>query len=218
MTKRGGGSPGERGLTLLEVVIALLLFAMIAIFLLDNHANAADRVMRMQIEREMAELLRIRLDLAALEHEEYREGTTEGTFPANVSTRIVDEEKVLGDRYPGYRWEVTITATLGAGGAGRTEVQNDRTYEPLFAEEAGNGAGSASASGTGTGTGKDKDAAVVQAEDVDRMLFVQVTVYPPGYDEVADSEREDALQPHSAWTAVYLPPDQEDTGAGGTVK
>lgn len=190
----------ESGLTLLEVVIALLLFAMIAIFLLDGHARAADAVMRMQIEREMAELLRLRLDLATLEHEEYREGTTSGGFPANVSSRIIDEEKVLGDRYPGYRWEVTITAALGAGGsAGQVEVQDDRAYAPLFAEEGGGG--------------EDEDAAVVQAEDIDRMLFIQVTVYPPGYDDVPDSERDEALQPRSAWTAVYLPPDQE-TGAG----
>jgi len=198
----------ERGLTLLEVVIALLLFAMIAIFLLDGHARAADSVMRMQVEREMAELLRLRLDLASLEHDEYREGTTEGTFPANISTRIVDEEKVLGDRYPGYRWEVTITAALGAGASGKTEV-GDQTYEPLFAEEGAMAAGS---------DGKEQDAAVVQPEDVDRMLFIQVTVYPPGYDEVADAERDDALQPRTAWTAVTLPADQDVAGLGGPTK
>lgn len=196
-------SSRERGLTLLEVVIALLLFAMIAIFLLEGHSRAADAVMRMQVEREMAELLRLRLDLASLEHEEYREGTTEGLFPATVSTRIVDEEKVLGDRYPGYRWEVTISTTLGAGGTGKVEVQDDRTYAPLFDEEGA--------------TDEEEDAAVVQPEDIDRMIFVQVTVYPPGYDP-SDTEREKALQPRSAWTAVYLPPDEESGGLGGPAR
>lgn len=195
----------QSGLTLLEVVIALLLFAMIALFLLDGHARASDAVLRMQVEREMAELLRLRLDLAALEHEEYREGTTEGTFPATVSSRIVDEEKVLGDRFPGYRWEVTITPMLGAGNTtGTVEVQDDRTYEPLFGEEGG----------TAATTDGEEDAAMVQTEDIDRMLFIQVTVYPPGYDP---SETEgDALQPRSAWTAVFFPPDEEEGGTGGT--
>ena len=195
----------EKGLTLLEVVIALLLFAMIAIFLLDGHARAADAVLRMQVEREMAELLRLRLDLAALEHEEYREGTTEGTFPSNVSTRIVDEEKVLGDRYPGYRWEVTITPMLGAANTtGKVEVEDDRTYEPLFAEEGG----------VAPSSDKEEEASVVQAEDIDRMLFIQVTVFPPGYQP--SSTDDEALQPRSAWTAVFLPPDDEEEGPGGT--
>ncbi len=196
--------PSSRGLTLLEVVIALLLFAMIAIFLLEGHGRAADAVLRMQVEREMAELLRLRLDLAALEHEEYREGTTEGTFPATVSTRIVDEEKVLGDRFPGYRWEVTITPMLGGGTAsGTVEVQDDRKYEPIFGEEGGAGA-----------TDEKEDASVVQPEDIDRMLFIQVTVYPPGYDPAATEPG--ALQPRSAWTAVFFPPDEESGGAPGT--
>jgi hypothetical protein len=186
-------------------VIALLLFAMIAIFLLDGHARAADAVLRMQVEREMAELLRLRVDLASLEHEEYREGTTDGTFPADVSTRIVDEEKVLGDRYPGYRWEVTITPMLGAGNTtGTVEVRDDRTYEPLFAEESGVAP---------TADGKEEDPSVVETEDIDRMLFIQVTVFPPGYDP-ADMD-DDALQPRSAWTAVFLPPDEEEGGTGG---
>jgi hypothetical protein len=192
-------------------VIALLLFAMIAIFLLDGHARAANAVLRMQVEREMAELLRLRLDLAALEHEEYTEGTTDGVFPSTISTRIVDEEKVLGDRFPGYRWEVTITPMLGAGNAsGTVEVQDDRAYEPLFAEESG---GTASAEGNEK---EKEDAAVVQPEDIDRMLFIQVTVFPPGYDPAETAE--DALQPRSAWTAVFFPPDEEEEGAGGTTR
>jgi len=194
----------ENGLTLLEVVIALLLFAMIAIFLLEGHSRAADAVLRMQVERDMAELLRLRLDLAALEHDEYQEGTTEGSFPATVSHRIIDEEKVLGDRYPGYRWEVTITAALGAGASGKVEVQDDRSYEPLFGEE---GAAPPTADNR-----KEEEASVMQAEDIDRMLLIEVTVYPPGYD--ASNPDENELQPRSAWTAVYLPP-EETQGTGG---
>jgi type II secretory pathway pseudopilin PulG len=209
--RRPDDRAGEHGLTLLEVVIALLLFAMIAIFLLEGHSRASDAVMRMQVERDMAELLRLRLDLAALEHDEYREGTTEGTFPATVSRRIVDEEKVLGNRYPGYRWEVTITAALGAGASGKVEVKDDRTYEPLFGEE-----GSApTGTDTSKGSGKEgeEDTSVMQAEDIDRMLLIEVTVFPPGYD--ASNPDENDLQPRSAWTAVYLPPD-EAQGTGST--
>lgn len=197
----------ESGLTLLEVVIALLLFAMIAIFLLEGHARAADAVLRMEVERDMAELLRLRLDLASLETEEYREGTTEGTFPGTVSSRIIDEEKVLGDRFPGYRWTVTITPMLGASNtAGAAEVQDDRVYKPLFDEEGG----------TVAGTEDEESAAVVQAEEIDRMLFIEVTVYPPGYDPV--EEDDNALQPRSAWTAVYFPPEEEPEGAAGAGK
>jgi hypothetical protein len=183
-------------------VIALLLFALMATFLLSGHARAADAILRMQVEREMAELLRLRLDLAALEHEEYREGTTEGVFPANVSNRLVDEEKALGDRFAGYRWEVTITPMLGAGATSRVEVRDDRAYEPLFPEEGG-----------GATDDDEEDTAIVQEEQIDRMLFIQVTVYPPGYDPAEETEI--ALQPRSAWTAVYLPPDEEEGGAGG---
>ncbi|HEX5135826.1 MAG TPA: prepilin-type N-terminal cleavage/methylation domain-containing protein [Planctomycetota bacterium] len=205
---------GENGLTLLEVVIALLLFAMIAMFLLDGHSRAADAVLRMQVERDMAELLRLRLDLAALEHEEYREGTTEGTFPATVSRRIVDEEKVLGSRYPGYRWEVTITAALGAGASGRVEVQDDRTYEPLFGEEGSVPASTDKGTTTGTDKGTEEETSVMQAEDIDRMLLIEVTVFPPGYDPLNPDGN--GLQPRSAWTAVYLPPDEADaTGGNG---
>ena len=100
---------------------------------------------------------------------------------------------------------------LGAGASGKVEVKGDRTYEPLFGEEG------AASTGTTTGNGEKEDAAVVQPEEIDRMLFVQVTVYPPGYDaSEAETEPDDAIQPRSAWTAVYVPPDQEDGGAGGT--
>jgi type II secretory pathway pseudopilin PulG len=194
----------ERGLTLLEVVIALLLFALMAIFLLSGHARAADAVLRMQVEREMAELLRLRLNLAALQFDEYREGTTEGDFPANVSSRLLDEDKALGDRFAGYRWEVTITPMLGAGASGSVEVEGDQTYEPLFAEESRD---------TAAGEDEGGQAAVVQPEEIDRMLFVQVTVYPPGYDPADESEN--ALRPRSAWTAAILPQEEQETEAAG---
>ena len=52
----------------------------------------------------------------------------------------------------------------------------------------------------------------VGAEDVDRMLFIRVTIYPPGYDEsTAEPEGETAaFVPRSAWTAIYLPPETGD--------
>ena len=189
---------GERGLTLLEVVIALLLFAMMAMFLLSGQARAADAILRARIEREMAELLRLRLDLAALEHEEYREGTTEGEFPSDVSSRIVDEAEALGDRFEGYRWEVTITETIGAGAASTVEIEGGESHELLFTEE-------------GSAAEDDEDATSVQAEEVDRMIYILVTVYPPRYDELTEEERADAgMQARSAWTAVHLPPDESE--------
>jgi len=197
----GRPRPGEQGLTLLEVVIALLLFSMMSMFLLSGQARAADAVLRAQIEREMAELLRLRLDLATLEYEDYREGTSEGEFPSNVSTRILDEEKVLGDRFAGYRWEVTITPTVGAGASGPVQVDGGDAYEPLFPEEGSTG-----------GEETDQENEVVQPEEVDRMLFIQVTVFPPGYSEMSDEERaESGLQSRSAWTAIYLPPDETES-------
>jgi prepilin-type N-terminal cleavage/methylation domain-containing protein len=190
---------GERGLTLLEVVIALLLFAMMAMFLLSGQARAADAILRARIEREMAELLRLRLDLAALEYEEYREGTTEGDFPSDVSSRVLDESEVLGDRFEGYRWEVTISETIGAGASSTVELDGGDTHDLLFAEE-----------GTSVEDG-DEEATSVQAEEVDRMVFILVTVYPPRYDELTEEERADAgMQARSAWTAVHRPPDESE--------
>jgi prepilin-type N-terminal cleavage/methylation domain-containing protein len=189
---------GERGLTLLEVVIALLLFALMAMFLLSGQARAADAILRARIEREMAELLRLRLDLAALEYEEYREGTTSGDFPSDVSTRILDEGEALGDRFEGYRWEVTISETIGAGAASTVEIEGGESHELLFAEE-------------GSTVEEDEDTTSVQAEEVDRMVFILVTVYPPRYDELTEEERADAgMQARSAWTAVHLPPEESE--------
>jgi len=196
------GRASERGLTLLEVVIALLLFALMAMFLLSGHARAADSVMRAEIERDMAELLRLRIDLVALEHEEYRSGAGEGEFPSNVSDRIVDEDEILGDRFEGYRWEVIITETIGAGATGTVEVEGGDTHGPLFAEE-----GSAA-------EGEEEEETTVEAEEVDRMILIQVTVYPPRWDEMSEEEREGDVKPRSAWTAVHVPPEKEE-GDGG---
>jgi len=191
---------GERGLTLLEVVIALLLFSLMAMFLLSGQARAADAVLRAQIEREMAELLRLRLDLAALEYEEYRDRATEGEFPSNVSSRILDESDVLGDRFEGYRWEVTITETIGAGAASTVEIEGGEQHDLLFAEE-----------GSTVAEEEGEDASSVQAEEVDRMMYIHVTVYPPRYDELTEEEREEAgMRARSAWTAVHLPPDESE--------
>ena len=191
---------GERGLTLLEVVIALLLFSMMAMFLLSGQARAADAILRAQIEREMAELLRLRLDLAALEYEEYREGTTDGDFPSDVSSRIIDEEEVLGDRFEGYRWEGTVTETIGAGAASTVEIEGGDQHDLLFAEE-----------GSTVSEDDGEEATSVQAEEVDRMVFILVTIYPPRYDELSEEERADAgMRARSAWTAVHLPPEETE--------
>lgn len=190
-----GARTSERGLTLLEVVIALMLFAMMALFLLSGHADAADAVLRAQVERETAELLRLRIDLISLEYEDYRDKTTEGEFPAGVSTRILDEEEVLGTKFEGYRWEATITETIGAGAAGRTEIEGGDSYNLLFDEEGG-------------GSEDEEDGATTPAEEVDRMILIEVTVYPPGYDEQSDDEG--ALKPRSAWTAIHLPAEETE--------
>jgi prepilin-type N-terminal cleavage/methylation domain-containing protein len=195
-TARRAGS--ERGLTLLEVVIALLLFAMMAMFLLSGQANAASAIARAQVERETAELLRLRIDLAALEWEQYRDRDTEGEFPSRVSTRIIDEEKALGTAYEGYRWEVQITETIGAGAASRSQIADGDSFDLLFPEEGSAGE---------TSTGSTVEDEIVQTEDVDRMLLIKVTVFPPGYDP---SEPEPEFKPRSAWTAIHLPAEETE--------
>ena len=40
------------------------------------------------------------------------------------------------------------------------------------------------------------------------MLFIVCTVFPPGYDDASAEDREGAMRPRSAWTAVYLPPEE----------
>ena len=46
------------------------------------------------------------------------------------------------------------------------------------------------------------------------MLLIKVTVYPPGYDDSFDPNEEDrvrTVRPRSAWTAVHLPPEEDDS-------
>ncbi len=190
----------KRGMTLLEVVIALMLFALMSMFLLSGHAHASDSILRAEIERDMAELIRLRLELLALEHEEYR-SSTDGEFPADVSTRLLDERKVLGDRYAGYRWEVDFQEVVAAGAQGRVEMDGEG-FSPLFPQEGG---------GT-EAESEDEAGDEVQPDEVDRMLFIRVTVYPPGWDErpAADDEQRRGARPLSAWTAVLLPPEEDE--------
>ena len=184
---------GIRGLTLLEVVIALMLFSMISVFLLSGHSQAADSTLRAQIEREMAELLSFRLNMIALNHEDYEDGDS-GSFPhSGASDRLADEEEVFGDRYAGYIWEVEMSEAIGTGATGAVSVDESEPRNLLFVEEGGAG-------------DPDEDEAQVGADEVDQMLFIRVTIYPPEYEPSQSLEETDAaLRPRSAWTAIHLP-------------
>ena len=188
----------QRGLTLLEVVIALMLFAMISVFLLSGHAKAAEATLHAEVERAMAELLSFRLNMVALEHEEYEDGD-EGSFPhLGAGDRLVDEEEIFSDRFGGYTWRVEISETIGTGATGPVSVDDSDPRDLLFAEEGGGGdAGD--------------DEADATSEEVDQMLFIRVTIYPPGYDpSLSDEDMEQALQPRSAWTAIHLPREETE--------
>lgn len=190
---------GARGFTLLEVVIATMIFALMGVMLLGGHAKATRSLDRAQVARDMAELLGLRLNLVALQPEEYQDGDR-GGFPATgMSTRIVDEEKIFEDRYPGYTWEVHLYETIGAGAAGSVTIEGGEPRNLLFEEEGG-----------GAAEGEEEEE--VAAEDVDRMLFIRVIVYPPGYEE-GDQDVEEALQPRSAWTAIHLPDTETEESA-----
>ena len=125
----------SRGLTLLEVVIALMLFAMISVFLLSGHSQAADATLRAQVEREMAELLSLRINLIALEHEEYEDGDSGGFPYSGASDRLVDEQDIFGDHYLGYTWEVQMEETIGTGAAGPVSVDDSDPKNLIFEEE-----------------------------------------------------------------------------------
>lgn len=187
-----------RGLTLLEVVIALLLFAMVSVMLLSGHARASDAVLRATIDREIAELLAFRLSIIALQPEEYEDGDM-GDFPSSgASTRLVDEDKLFEDRYPGYRWRVEMMPTIGAGASGTVSVAGGEPRNLLFEEES-------------TTATDENDETEVESGQVDEMLFIRVTVYPPGYDEYASEDEQDlALRARSAWTAVPLPEEESE--------
>lgn len=185
----------QAGFTLLEVVVAILLFAMMGVMILGGHSKAARTLERAQTARAMAELLSLRLNLVALQPEEYEDGDR-GEFPAaGASTRLVNEEEIFGDRYAGYTWELEKVETIGAGATGSVSIEGGEPRNMLFAEE-----GSSAAEG--------EEEQEVGAEEVDRMLFLRVTVYPPGYEE-GDAEDENALQPRSAWTAIRVLPDEK---------
>jgi type II secretory pathway pseudopilin PulG len=188
----------ESGLTLLEVVIALLLFSAMSVFLLGGQSEAMDAILRAEVERDMAELLSLRINLVALQWEDYEDGDT-GTFPASgASDRLVDEEEIFGDRFDEegkrYTWELELEETIGSGTTGPARVDDSEPRSLLFSEEG------TSAEGT------DYDEEVnVESAAVDRLLFIRVTVYPPGYEEVGPDEEDLVLRPRSAWTAIRLP-------------
>jgi hypothetical protein len=187
----------ESGLTLLEVVIALLLFATMSVFLLGGQSEASEAVLRAEIERDMAELLSLRINLVALEWEDYEDGDT-GEFPASgASERLVDEGEVFGDRFEGYTWALELEETIGSGATGPARVDDSEPRSLLFTEEG------TSAEGT------DEEEISVESAAVDRLLFIRVTVYPPGYEEVGPDEEDFVLRPRSAWTAIRLPVDEE---------
>ena len=196
----------RRGLTLLEVVIALLLFALMSTVLLTGQGTAARSVERAEVMRDMAELLSFRLNMIVLQPGEYEDGDN-GEFPSSgKSSRLVDEDELFEDRYRGYTWEVTIQETIGAGASGNVTIDGEEIGGALFGEEGGGGAEDGGEAGEG-----DED---VQADAVDRMMLITVTVYPPGWEE-SDREEEDVIMPRSAWTAIHLPDDPADTGTGG---
>jgi prepilin-type N-terminal cleavage/methylation domain-containing protein len=190
----------SRGLTLLEVVIALLLFAMISVFLLSGQGRAADAVLRAQIEREVAELLSFRLAAVAMDWKEYEDGDS-GVFPhIGASERLVDEEEIFGDEFEGYTWDLEMIEVIGTGATGAVSVDDSEVKNLLFEEE-------------GTAGETDEEEPNVAAEEVDQMLFIRVTVYPPEYDPTVPVEEVDvALRPRSAWTAIYLPSDETEEG------
>lgn len=190
----------RRGLTLLEVIIALMLFAMMTILLLSGQSEATDATLRTQVDREMAELLSLRLNLVVLQHDEYEDGDGGGFPYSGGSERLVDEEEIFGDGYAGYTWEVSMEELIGTGATGPVSIGEGEPMGLLFEEE-----------GTAAATGEEEEEVSVDADEVDQMLFIRVTVFPPGYDPSAtDEERERALSPRSAWTAIHLPPEEED--------
>jgi type II secretory pathway pseudopilin PulG len=193
-----------RGLTLLEVVIALMLFALMSTVLLSGQGTAATSIEKAEAMRDMAELCSFRLNMASLQPDEYEDGDG-GEFPAlGKSTRLVDEEEVLGTRYEGYTWEVRISETVGSGAGGNVSIEGGDPLESLFPEEG--------ATATEEGFESDEPEEELQADEVDRMLLIVVTVFPPNWDE-SQREDEEAIQPRTAWTAIPLPT-EEDTEDG----
>jgi len=199
-------SAGRRGLTLLEVVIALLLFALMSTVLLTGQSTAARAVERAEVMRDMAELIGFRLNMVTLQPEDYEDGD-QGEFPASgKSTRLVDEDEIFSDRFKGYRWEVTIQETIGAGASGNASIDGSDVRSALFDSEGGG------STEEGADVGEPEDE--LEADAVDRMLLITVTVYPPGWDET-DKDDPDAIPARGAWTAIHLPTETDETGDGG---
>ncbi|MHC4953742.1 MAG: hypothetical protein ACYTGZ_07615 [Planctomycetota bacterium] len=176
--------------------------------LLTGQGTAARAVERAEVMRDMAELIGFRLNMVVLQPDEYEDGDR-GDFPASSkSTRLVDEEEIFGDRFEGYRWEVTIQETIGAGASGSVSIDGEDVRGALFDEEGG----AAATDDEGGIAGEDSEQDV-EADAVDRMLLITVTVYPPGWDE-ADRDDPDAIPARTAWTAVHLPSEMDETGTG----
>jgi len=200
---RNSDARRRRGLTLLEVVIALLLFALMSTVLLTGQGTAAQAIAKAEVMRDMAELISFRLNMVVLQPNEYEDGD-QGGFPAQgKNSRLVDEEEAFADRYRGYSWEVSIAETIGAGASGTVSIEGEDPRQTLFDSEGGGGGES--------GGEADEE---LEADAVDRMLLITVTVYPPGWQET-DRGEADAIQPRSAWTAIHLP---TETDAGETTR
>ncbi|MGQ0614649.1 MAG: type II secretion system protein [Planctomycetaceae bacterium] len=196
-------SGADSGMTLLEVVIALMLFALMCALLLGGQGQAAESILKAETERSLAYLLPLRLNLIALQPEDYKDGE-EGGFPAvGKSSRLLDEEKVFGDRFKDYRWRVEIIEAVGAGQTSPVRVEGRDAIAPLFGEE--------SAAAARPEDRSANDITDVKPEDVDRIRFIRVTVYPPGYEEGENPDDPGVVQPRAAWTGVAIPEGEEST-------
>lgn len=196
MTSVFGLSANRRGLTLLEVVIALMLFAMISVMLLASQGIALDQTLRARTERDMAYLLGYRLRMVELLPDDY-EDSEMGEFPATgKSSRFLDESEIFGEKYRQYTWEVVKQETVGAGSDSAVSVGGTE-LDPLFSEEGG----SAEASG--------EEIVEKESGEIDRMLMIRVTIYPPNWDAMGDPE-ESLAKPRSAWTAIPLASEEEE--------
>ncbi len=199
---------GERGLTLLEVIVSLMLFSLMSTLLLGSQGAAAEAALDAQIERDIAFLLPFRLNAVALDPDEYDQDETVGEFPATgVSSRLVDEEELFGTSYRGYKWKVERKEVIGAGSASTVRVAGD-VAEMLFPEESNLGVPSDD-EGESTAN-EDEDYDEVDTDAVDMMLFIRVTVYPPGYDPYDVPAEGRPGGPRSAWTAIILPKEEEE--------
>jgi prepilin-type N-terminal cleavage/methylation domain-containing protein len=199
---------GERGLTLLEVIVSLMLFSLMSTLLLGSQGAAAEAALDAQIERDIAFLLPFRLNAVALDPDEYDQDETVGEFPATgVSSRLVDEEELFGTSYPGYKWKVERKEVIGAGSSGTVRVAGD-VAEMLFPEESNLGVPSDEEGQSAANEDEDYDE--VDTDAVDMMLFIRVTVYPPGYDPYDVPAEGRPGGPRSAWTAIILPKEEEE--------